>query len=30
MSASTVATILVSRIVPGILDRHLGRTGYSS
>jgi hypothetical protein len=30
MSASTVATVLVSGIVPGLLDRHLGRTGYSS
>jgi NAD(P)-dependent dehydrogenase (short-subunit alcohol dehydrogenase family) len=30
VGASTVATILANRIAPGILDRYLGRTGYSS
>ncbi|RKR92020.1 NADP-dependent 3-hydroxy acid dehydrogenase YdfG [Micromonospora pisi] len=30
VGASTVVTILANRIVPGILDHHLGRTGYAS
>ena len=30
VGASTVATILGSRLAPGLLDRYLGRTGYSS
>ncbi len=30
VGASTVATILANRIVPGLLDRYLGRTGFSS
>jgi NAD(P)-dependent dehydrogenase (short-subunit alcohol dehydrogenase family) len=30
VGASTVATILANRVVPGVLDRYLGRTAYSS
>ena len=30
VGASTVATLLVNAVAPGMLDRYLGRTGYSS
>jgi NAD(P)-dependent dehydrogenase (short-subunit alcohol dehydrogenase family) len=30
VGASTVATLLANRIVPGLLDRYLARTGYDS
>ncbi|HEX6262707.1 MAG TPA: SDR family oxidoreductase [Actinomycetota bacterium] len=30
VGGSTVATILANRLVPGLLDRYLGRTGYGS
>jgi len=30
VGGTTVATILANRIVPGLLDRYLGRTGYRS
>ena len=30
VAASTVATILGSRAIPGLLDHYLGRTGYAS
>lgn len=30
VGASTVATILANRVMPGLLDRYLGRTGYQS
>lgn len=30
VGASTVATILANRVVPGLLDRYLGRTGFAS
>jgi NAD(P)-dependent dehydrogenase (short-subunit alcohol dehydrogenase family) len=30
VGAPTVATIIADRLVPGILDRYLGRTGYDS
>jgi hypothetical protein len=28
VGGSTVGTILANRLVPGLLDRYLGRTGY--
>jgi NAD(P)-dependent dehydrogenase (short-subunit alcohol dehydrogenase family) len=30
VGASTVATVLANRVVPGLLDRYLARTGYAS
>ncbi|MBY8887246.1 SDR family oxidoreductase [Streptomyces sp. PTM05] len=30
VGASTVATVLANRLVPSLLDRYLGRTGYDS
>ena len=30
VGASTVATLLANRVVPAVLDRYLGRTGYGS
>lgn len=30
VGASTVATLLANRVAPGLLDRYLARTGYSS
>ncbi len=30
VGASTVATLLANRLVPGVLDRYLARTGYDS
>ncbi len=30
VGGSTVATILTNRVVPGLLDRYLARTGYDS
>ncbi len=30
MGASTKATVLANRLVPGILDRYLARTGFDS
>jgi hypothetical protein len=30
VGAATTATILANRVVPGLLDRYLARTGYSS
>ncbi len=30
VGASTVVTLLVNAVAPGVLDRYLGRTGYSS
>jgi NAD(P)-dependent dehydrogenase (short-subunit alcohol dehydrogenase family) len=30
VGGTTVATILANRVVPGLLDRYLGRTGYES
>jgi NAD(P)-dependent dehydrogenase (short-subunit alcohol dehydrogenase family) len=30
VGGTTVATILANRLIPGLLDRYLGRTGYAS
>ncbi|MFC7551016.1 SDR family oxidoreductase [Plantactinospora sp. GCM10030261] len=30
VGASTVATIMANRLIPGLLDRYLGRTGFAS
>src|SRR3984885_604995 len=30
VGASTVATLLANRVIPAVLDRYLGRTGYGS
>lgn len=30
VGASAVATVLANKVVPGLMDRYLGRTGYSS
>jgi len=30
VGATTTATILANRVVPGLLDRYLARTGYAS